>query len=79
MSSHLYGTRPFSSCVNSISLPAFKVASAMSYSPFLLSNLPHSHAVLFLKTAFKYLTRILSRKSIPKFDNSRNFEICKLL
>src|SRR3981189_16329 len=43
-------------------------------------NLPPllARCVFFLKTAFEYLSRVLSRKSVPKFDNSRDLKVCEL-
>ena len=34
--------------------------------------------VFFLKPAFEYLPGVLSRKTVSKFDNSRNLEVCEL-
>ena len=36
-----------------------------------------AHYVLFLKPAFEYFPRILSRKIVPKFDNPRDLEVCE--
>ena len=33
--------------------------------------------VFFLKPALEYLPGVLSRKTVAKFDNSRNFEVCE--
>ena len=44
-------------------------------------NLPPllARRVFLLKTAFEYLSRVLSRESVPKFDNSRDLKVREFL
>jgi hypothetical protein len=37
-----------------------------------------ARCVFFLKTAFEYLSRVLSRERVPKFDNSRDLKVREL-